>query len=151
MIQFHDPSIWEDENSSCLRPCCCCDRPLYLMYLLSVALEPIVGSLSLCSFLILYAVGRTPWKGISPSQDLCLHTGQHKHRITHIYIHTSSGIRTHDLIVLAGEDSSCLIISGVHVRKSLTIDVTAVTVSLRHTMGGEMLGFQVYGNCPNSW
>jgi hypothetical protein len=33
------------------------------------------------SFVILYTVGRTPWTGISPSQGLNQHTGQHKHRI----------------------------------------------------------------------
>jgi hypothetical protein len=31
-------------------------------------------------FLILYAVGRTPWTGISPSQGHYLHTEQHRHR-----------------------------------------------------------------------
>jgi hypothetical protein len=48
-------------------------------------------------------------RGISPSQGLYLHTGQHKHRInTHKNIHVLSGIRTHYSRVWAGEDSSCL-------------------------------------------
>jgi hypothetical protein len=33
------------------------------------------------SFFIFYRVDRTPWTGISPSQGMYLHTGQHKHRI----------------------------------------------------------------------
>jgi hypothetical protein len=35
----------------------------------------------LFSFLILYAVSRTPWTGISPSQGRYLHTEQRKHKI----------------------------------------------------------------------
>jgi hypothetical protein len=47
-------------------------------------------------------------RGISPSQGRNLDTGQHKHRINaHTGIHASSGIRTHDPSVRAGEDSSC--------------------------------------------
>jgi hypothetical protein len=48
--------------------------------------------------------------GISPSQGRYLHTEQHKHRINahYTYIHASSGIRTHDPSVRAGEGSSCL-------------------------------------------
>jgi hypothetical protein len=38
---------------------------------------------------------------VSPSQGLCLNTGQHKHRIN---IHDLSGIRTHDPSVRASED-----------------------------------------------
>jgi hypothetical protein len=33
------------------------------------------------SFLFLYTVGRTPWRGISSSQCRYLHTEQHQHRI----------------------------------------------------------------------
>jgi hypothetical protein len=48
----------------------------------SIALQPFVGPRSpFYSFLIIYTVGRIPWTGISPSQDLYLHTGQHKHRL----------------------------------------------------------------------
>jgi hypothetical protein len=49
-------------------------------------------------------------RGISPSQDLYLHTEQHKHRINahNTDIHASSEIRTHDPSVRASEDSSCL-------------------------------------------
>jgi hypothetical protein len=42
-------------------------------------------------------------RGISPSQDRCLHTEE-----THTDIHALSGIRTHDTSVRASEDSSCL-------------------------------------------
>jgi hypothetical protein len=46
---------------------------------------------------------------ISPSQDLYVHTGRHKHRINaHTDIHALSGIRNHDLSVRTSEDSSCL-------------------------------------------
>jgi len=39
--------------------------------------------------------GRTPWMGIGPSYEVCLHsTAQHKK--TRKYVHVSSGIRTHD-------------------------------------------------------
>jgi hypothetical protein len=48
-------------------------------------------------------------RGISPSQGRYLHIGQHKHRINaHTDIHASSGIRTRDPSVWAGEDGSCL-------------------------------------------
>jgi hypothetical protein len=44
-------------------------------------------------------------RGISPLEGLCLHTGQHKHRISpYADIHASTGIRTHYLSVRAGED-----------------------------------------------
>jgi hypothetical protein len=46
-------------------------------------------------------------RGISPSQCLYLHTGQHRHRIN-TDIHASSGIRTHDPSDSVGEDSPCL-------------------------------------------
>jgi hypothetical protein len=46
-------------------------------------------------------------RGISPSQGRYLHTEQHKHRIN-ADIHVSSGIRTHDLSVFAGENGSHL-------------------------------------------
>jgi hypothetical protein len=36
---------------------------------------------SFFSFLILYTVGRLLGRGISPSQGLCVHAEQHKHRI----------------------------------------------------------------------
>jgi hypothetical protein len=63
-----------------------------------MALQPFVGPWPLFQFLDLFAqsvvlLGR----GISPSQDRYLHTGQHKQRIkAHTYIHASSVIRTHD-------------------------------------------------------
>jgi hypothetical protein len=48
-------------------------------------------------------------RGISPSQALCLHTEQHKHRMkAHADFHALSGIRTHDPSVRAGEDGSYL-------------------------------------------
>jgi hypothetical protein len=68
----------------------------------------------LFSFLIIrvYTVGSVRLLGrkIRPSQGLCLHTEQHKHRINahNINIHALSGIGTHDSSVRASEDSSCL-------------------------------------------
>jgi hypothetical protein len=48
-------------------------------------------------------------RGISPSQSRYLPTEQQKHKINeHTYIHASSGIRTHDHSVRAGEDGLCL-------------------------------------------
>jgi hypothetical protein len=62
------------------------------------------------SFLIQYTVGMTPWRGISPSQGLCLQTEQDKHRINahNIDILAFSVIRIRDPSVRASEDSSCL-------------------------------------------
>jgi hypothetical protein len=59
------------------------------------------------SFLISYTVGRTPWTGNQPvSRPLPTH------RTTQTDIHVSSGIRTHDPSVWAGEDGSCLRLHG---------------------------------------
>jgi hypothetical protein len=50
---------------------------------------------------ILYTDGKTPWTGDQPiAMPLLIH------RTTHADNHASSGIRTHDLSVCAGEDSS---------------------------------------------
>jgi hypothetical protein len=68
---------------------------IYLSIYLSMALQPFVG----CWPLFTQSVGLLGW-GISPLQGCCLHVGQH--------IHVSSGIRTHNPSVWAGEDSSCL-------------------------------------------
>jgi hypothetical protein len=51
----------------------------------------IYGSTALCWSLAAFLVGLLG-RGISPSQDRYLHTGQHKHT----EIHASSGIRTYD-------------------------------------------------------
>jgi hypothetical protein len=49
-------------------------------------------------------------RGIRKSQGRYLHTGQHKYRINaHRYIHTWSGIRTHDPSVRAKEVSKHII------------------------------------------
>jgi hypothetical protein len=45
---------------------------------------------------------------ISPLQGRYVHTKQHKHKINSQRHHASSGIRTHDPSVWAGEDSSCI-------------------------------------------
>jgi hypothetical protein len=72
-----------------------------------MALQP-VNFGHVFSFLI-YTHSAGPFgRGISSLQGRYLHTKQHKHRITHIYIHTSSRIRTHDPSVRAGEEGSCL-------------------------------------------
>jgi hypothetical protein len=63
--------------------------------------QPIV--LILCTF------GKTPSKGDQPDEGRYLHTGQHRiNTHTHTDIHASTGIRTYDLSVWAGEESSCI-------------------------------------------
>jgi hypothetical protein len=61
----------------------------------------------LFQFLNLYTVGRTPWEGDQPvTRPLPAHrTAQTQNKLTDI--HASSGIRTHDPSVRAGEDGSC--------------------------------------------
>jgi hypothetical protein len=56
-----------------------------------------------CSFLILYTVGRTPWRGVQPVKR-----SPPTHRTNADKHQCFSGIRTHDLSVRAGEDGSCL-------------------------------------------
>jgi hypothetical protein len=46
-----------------------------------MALQLFIGPGRFFSFLILYTVRRTPWRGISTSQGLYVYTEQHKHRI----------------------------------------------------------------------
>jgi len=46
-------------------------------------------------------------RGMNPSQGHYQH-GTTEHRKTRTHIHTSSGIRTHDPIVQAVEDRTCL-------------------------------------------
>jgi hypothetical protein len=62
------------------------------------------------SFVIFYIQTVGPLgRVISTSQDRCLHTGQHKHKINaYIDIHALSWIQTHDPNVRASEGSSCL-------------------------------------------
>jgi hypothetical protein len=66
------------------------------------------GSWPLFQFINPYTVGRTPWTGTqSLARPLPTHrTTQTQNKRTHI--HASSGIRTHDPSVHAGEDGSCL-------------------------------------------
>jgi hypothetical protein len=74
---------------------------------LSMALQPFVGPWQLFQYLDLFTQSEGLFRlGISPSHGRYLHTEQHKHRITHIDIHASSGIRNHDPSVCVGEDSS---------------------------------------------
>jgi hypothetical protein len=65
--------------------------------------SPLLGPGLFFSFVIFFTqtVGLLG-RGISPSQDRCLYTGQHTDT------HALSGIRTHDPSVRASEDSSCL-------------------------------------------
>jgi hypothetical protein len=74
-----------------------------LSLLVWLLLWPYASFLSLGSFftiVILYMVVMTPWSGISPSQGLRFHTGQHKlnkkNSNSNSDIHASSGIRTHE-------------------------------------------------------
>jgi hypothetical protein len=84
------------------------NKLLVIRIYLSMALQPFVGPWPLFSFLILYTSGRTPWMGDQPVARP-LPTQNNKNRINaHPDIHNSSGIRTHDPSVPAGEDCSCL-------------------------------------------
>jgi hypothetical protein len=79
------------------------------------------GSYPKFGFLILYTVGRTPWTGDqSVARPLPAHrTAQTQNKLT--AIDASSGIRTHDPSVSAGEDSSCLRSRGHCDRPSYSI------------------------------
>jgi hypothetical protein len=75
----------------------------------SVALRALVDLGHFFSFLIYTQSTRLLGRGISPSQGRYLHTEQRKQRVNaHTDIHSSSGIRTHDTSVWAGEDGWCL-------------------------------------------
>jgi hypothetical protein len=69
------------------------------------------------SFLILYTVGRTPWTGDQPVRPLPTKT--------HTNIHASIGIRTHDLSVGAGDESSYLRPRG-HCDFSFRLDILII-------------------------
>jgi hypothetical protein len=61
------------------------------------------------SFMIILQTVGLLGRGISPSQDLYLNTGQHKHRINaHKNVHVLIGFRTHDLGFRASEDNTGL-------------------------------------------
>jgi hypothetical protein len=82
--------------------------PLYFAIYLYMALESFVWPWQLLTFLIFFTVDRTLGRGISPSQDSNLHTGQHKYRIKahrHPYLEWN---RTRNPIVWEAENSSCL-------------------------------------------
>jgi hypothetical protein len=76
--------------------------PTEVISLLCGSTAPLLDLGRFFSFLILYTVGRIPWTGIRPSQGRYLHTDY-----THTDIHSSSGIRTQDPSVRAGEDGLC--------------------------------------------
>jgi hypothetical protein len=84
---------------------------IYLSVCLSVCLSIYVsmtrspcGPWPLFQFLNPYTVGRTPWKGDQPvARPLPTHGIN-----AHTDVHISSGIRTRDPSVRAGEDGSCL-------------------------------------------
>jgi hypothetical protein len=105
----HDSShcAWRVDRT-CLRHCSHTSflgKLLLLLWLYS----PLLGLGRFFSFLILYAVGRTPWTGDQPvARSLYLHTAQHKHSINayNTDIYSLCGIRTHDPNVRASEDSS---------------------------------------------
>jgi hypothetical protein len=73
-------------HSACSDPLDC-SLPLTTTYL-SMAVQPFVGPWPLFSFLILYAVGRTPWTGDQPvSKPLPVHrTTQTQHKRTQTYM-----------------------------------------------------------------
>jgi hypothetical protein len=72
-----------------------------------MTLQPL-WTLGVFQFLNLYTVGSTPWRGDQPlAMPLPIHrTTQTQNK--HTDIHASSGIRTNDASVRAGEDGSCL-------------------------------------------
>jgi hypothetical protein len=67
--------------------------------------SPLLGPGEFLSFVILFTVCRTPWTG---DQLVARPLPTHRTAQTHTDMHASSGIRTHDPSVRAGEDSSCL-------------------------------------------
>jgi hypothetical protein len=79
----------------------------YLGFYSIVALQLFVGPWPLFQFLNQCTVGRTPWTGDQPvARPLPTHrTTQTQNK--RIDIHASSGIRTEDTSVWAGEDNSC--------------------------------------------
>jgi hypothetical protein len=75
---------------------------------------------------------------ISPSQGLCLYTGQHKHRINALTnIHASSRIRIYDPSVRTSEDSSCLRPPGYPDRLLLTY--TAIIMLIEQSWKRQVL------------
>jgi hypothetical protein len=82
-------------------------RPQNCVYLWLYS--PVWGLGRFFSFLVVYTVGRTPWKGNQPvGRPLPAHRvtqTQNKHTQTSI---PRRGIRTQDRSVRAGEDGSCL-------------------------------------------
>jgi hypothetical protein len=77
------------------------------------------GPCPLFQFLYLYTVGRTSWR-----RDECVTGPLPTHRINadDTDIHASSGIRTHDRSVRAGEDDSCLRPLG-HCERPSDVDI----------------------------
>jgi hypothetical protein len=74
-----------------------------------MALQSSLWAFALFHVLLLRSVRRTPRIGISPLQGLYLHTGWHKWNEL-ADIHASSGFRTHDPAITAGEFNSCIIL-----------------------------------------
>jgi hypothetical protein len=73
-----------------------------------MALQPLCWTLASFSSVIIFTqtVGLLG-RGISPSQDCCVHTEQQKRKINaYTDIHDLSGIRTHNPSVQASEHSS---------------------------------------------
>jgi hypothetical protein len=71
---------------------------------------------------ILYTVDGTPWTGDQPSRKATTYTGQHI-EVIRSDIHASSGIRTHDPSVSAGEDVTTLPFTFIY----QNIDITRGT------------------------
>jgi hypothetical protein len=81
---------------------------IYLYFYLSVCLQPLWTLAAFFNFLIYTQSVGLLGRVMNPSQGRYLHTEQHKNRINaQTDIHASSGIRTHDPSVRAGEDGSC--------------------------------------------
>jgi hypothetical protein len=88
---------------------------------LSMALQPLLGSWPLFSFLNFYTVIRTVWTGDQPvARPLPTHTGQHEHRINahrHPCLEWESNPRSR----CSSEDSSCFRLRGHCDRQLLLI------------------------------
>jgi hypothetical protein len=95
--------------------------------------NPLLGPGLFFSFIIFFtqSVGLLGRK-ISPSQGRYIHTGQHKQGINADRHDASSGIRTHDPSVRAGEDSSCLRLRS-HCDRFRTTQFYEVTTSTTTT------------------
>jgi hypothetical protein len=144
MYICNDSVIWDIMSCSVIS----FDLSIYLSMYLSIFLlaclpaclwlySLLLGLSPFFSFLIFYTAGRTPW---AEDQPVARPLPEYRTTQTHnkrTYIHASSGIRTQDPNVWAGEDSSCLRPRGHWER--LSPYYMAVYVRNLHNYGCEYL------------